>query len=141
MYTWNTTRSGESSSSSLSTCSSWIVTSSSASRYPSRVARPSGGNNEYLIGLQKGLLASVRAGRIILTLTIAPSVRSVPQVSRVMRLYSLSLLRGGHGRDGQVDPLDAIAGLRRFQRPGKDCQEPLRSLLETRSRLRDISRR
>ena len=37
------------------------------SRHVTRVARPSGGNSEYLMGRQNGLDASVRAGRIILT--------------------------------------------------------------------------
>src|SRR5262245_31694443 len=63
-----TTRSGESSRSRISTCSSWISTSSSP-RYAASVARPSGGNSEYLIGRQNGLFASVSAGRIILTFT------------------------------------------------------------------------
>jgi hypothetical protein len=43
------------------------VTSSSGSRYPARVARPRGGNSEYLMGRNSGLVASVRAGRIIVT--------------------------------------------------------------------------
>jgi hypothetical protein len=44
-----------------------MVTWSPSLRYPARVARPRGGNSEYFIGRQKGLLASVSAGRIILT--------------------------------------------------------------------------
>ena len=67
-YAWMTTRSGRSSSSSSrSTCSSQIRTSSSGRRYPASVARPSGGNSEYLIGRKNGLVASVNAGRIIVT--------------------------------------------------------------------------
>src|SRR5207248_6124515 len=64
-----TTRSGVLSRSSRSTCSSWISTWSSSRRYAASVARPSGGNSEYLIGRQNGLVASVSAGRIILTFT------------------------------------------------------------------------
>src|SRR5712691_6209384 len=44
------------------------MTSSSAPRYAESVARPSGGKSEYLIGRKNGLVASVRAGKIILTL-------------------------------------------------------------------------
>src|SRR5438552_4034101 len=63
-----TARSGRSSSrSSRRTCSSQIRTSSSGRRYPASVARPSGGNNEYLIGRKNGLVASVSAGRIMVT--------------------------------------------------------------------------
>src|SRR5437764_9497551 len=69
MYTWITTRSGSSSRLSRSTCSSQIETSSSGSRYDASVARPSGGKSEYLIGRNSGLVASVSAGKIILTLT------------------------------------------------------------------------
>src|SRR5215813_10629174 len=72
-----TTRSGSSSRSSVSTCSSCKHTSSSSLRYPARVASPSGGNSEYLIGRQKGLLASVSAGRIILTFIETPPQKSV----------------------------------------------------------------
>src|SRR3990172_1053587 len=61
------TRSGTSSKSSFSTCSSCRVTSSFSCKYPASVARPSGGKSEYLIGRQNGLVASVSAGRIILT--------------------------------------------------------------------------
>lgn len=43
------------------------LTSTSGSRYEASVARPSGGNKEYLIGRNSGLVASVRAGRIIFT--------------------------------------------------------------------------
>src|SRR6185369_7770282 len=39
--------------------------------YAASVASPSGGNNEYLIGRQNGLLASVRAGRIIFTFMVS----------------------------------------------------------------------
>ena len=35
------------------------------------VASPSGGNNEYFIGRQKGLFASVRAGSIILIFIVS----------------------------------------------------------------------
>src|SRR6266496_658953 len=62
-----TTRSGSSSRFNVSTCSSWSVTSLSSFRYAARVAKPRGGKREYLIGLQKGLFASVTAGKIILT--------------------------------------------------------------------------
>src|SRR5215510_14729109 len=62
-----TTRSGESSRSSRSTCSSCRHASSPSSRYAASVARPSGGNSEYLIGLQSGLVASVSAGRMNFT--------------------------------------------------------------------------
>src|SRR5215471_950689 len=67
MYTWITTRSGRSFRSSRSTCSSVIVTSSSAARYAARVASPNGGKSAYLIGRKRGLVASVREGRIIFT--------------------------------------------------------------------------
>src|SRR5579859_7441028 len=68
MYGWMTARSGRSSSSrSRSTCSSQMRTSSSGRRYPASVASPSGGKSEYLIGRKSGLVASVRAGRIIVT--------------------------------------------------------------------------
>src|SRR5256885_1563061 len=70
MYTWTTTRSGLSSMSSMlsfSTCSSVMVISSLSSRYAARVASPNGGNSEYLIGRNSGLVASVSAGRIIFT--------------------------------------------------------------------------
>src|SRR5262245_25890508 len=70
-----TTRSGSSSRSSVSTCSSCKRTSSSSTRYPARVASPSGGNREYLIGRQNGLLASVSAGKIILTFNWTPPTR------------------------------------------------------------------
>src|SRR5262245_31031270 len=65
-----TTRSGASLKSSFSTCSSTMLTSSSGFRYPASVARPSGGNNEYLMGRNSGLVASVKAGRIILILIL-----------------------------------------------------------------------
>src|SRR5215213_4728021 len=67
MYTWITTRSGRSSRSRGCTCSSTREISIAGSRYAASVARPSGGNNEYLIGRQNGPVASVSAGRIILT--------------------------------------------------------------------------
>ena len=41
--------------------------SRSESRYAARVAKPRGGNSEYLIGRQKGLVASVNAGRMSFT--------------------------------------------------------------------------
>src|SRR5438093_777219 len=62
-----TTRSGSSSIGTFSTCSSQIDTSSSSSRKPARVASPSGGKSEYLMGRKNGLVASVKAGRIIFT--------------------------------------------------------------------------
>src|ERR1700730_2534521 len=62
------TRSGWSLRSSFSTCSSCREISRSGSRYAARVARPSGGKSEYLIGRQYGLVASVSAGRINFTL-------------------------------------------------------------------------
>src|SRR5437868_5860045 len=71
MYTWITTSSGRSSMSFMpgfSTCSSVMVTSSLSSRYAARLASPNGGNREYLIGRNSGLVASVSAGRIIFTL-------------------------------------------------------------------------
>src|SRR5688500_5525646 len=71
MYTWLTTRSGVSFILRTSTCSSCISTSSSFVMYAASVARPRGGKSEYLIGRKNGLVASVSAGRIILTL-IAP---------------------------------------------------------------------
>jgi len=43
---------------------------SSGERYAASVARPSGGNNEYLIGRQKGLVASVSAGRMNFTRSV-----------------------------------------------------------------------
>src|SRR3990172_7499576 len=49
-----------------------MLTSSPGSRYPASVASPSGGNSEYLIGLQNGLFASVSAGSIIFTRTAPP---------------------------------------------------------------------
>src|SRR5262245_4456529 len=49
------------------TCSSSSQASSSGERYAARVARPSGGKSEYLIGRQYGSVASVRAGRISFT--------------------------------------------------------------------------
>src|SRR5207237_1532231 len=74
------TRSGSSLRSSFSTCSSCREISRSGSKYAARVARPRGGNNEYLIGRQKGLVASVNAGRMSFTrlideftLSVAPS--------------------------------------------------------------------
>jgi hypothetical protein len=39
--------------------------------WAARVASPRGGNNEYLMGRQKGLLASISAGRIIFTFITA----------------------------------------------------------------------
>ncbi len=66
MYTCMTTRSGASSVRSLSTCSSVMLTSSSAEVYAASVASPKGGNSEYLMGRKSGLVASVSAGRIIL---------------------------------------------------------------------------
>src|SRR6266568_189950 len=62
-----TTRSGTSSTRNRSTCSSTMTASSSGARYAASVARPSGGNSEYLMGRQYGLVASVRAGRMNLT--------------------------------------------------------------------------
>src|SRR5215471_21688129 len=50
-----------------STCSSTMTDSSSGRRYAASVASPSGGNREYLIGRQYGLVASVSAGRISFT--------------------------------------------------------------------------
>src|SRR5256886_4154072 len=68
MYAWITTRPGGSSPrSSRCTCSSRIRASSSGRRYPASVARPSGGKSEYLIVRKNGLVASVSAGRIIVT--------------------------------------------------------------------------
>src|SRR5260370_14276963 len=61
------TRSGSSFRSSFSTCSSCSEISMSGSRYAARVAKPRGGNNEYLTGRQKGLVASVNAGRMNFT--------------------------------------------------------------------------
>src|SRR6266567_8066499 len=52
-----------------STCSSTITAPSSGDKYAASVANPSGGNNEYLIGRQYGSVASVRAGRMNLTLS------------------------------------------------------------------------
>ena len=49
------------------TCSSTITASSSGRRYAASVARPSGGNSEYLIGRKYGLVASVSAGRTNVT--------------------------------------------------------------------------
>ena len=46
---------------------------------PASVARPSGGNSEYLIGRQNGLVASVSAGRIILTFIARPPRRRAPR--------------------------------------------------------------
>src|SRR6266571_5990565 len=75
------TSSGWSLRSSLSTCSSCREISRSGSKYAARVARPRGGNNEYLIGRQKGLVASVNAGRMsftrlidVFTLSVASSL-------------------------------------------------------------------
>src|SRR6185503_11855641 len=62
-----TTSSGSSSSESGSTCSSTIRASSASVRYPARVANPSGGNSEYLMGRKNGLCASVSDGRMSLT--------------------------------------------------------------------------
>src|ERR1700681_513099 len=67
MYTWIKTRSGLSSVCSGSTCSSTMTASSSERRKAARVANPKGGNKEYLIGRQYGLVASVSAGRINFT--------------------------------------------------------------------------
>jgi hypothetical protein len=50
-----------------------MVTSSVSSRYAASVARPSGGNREYLIGRKRGLFASVSAGRIIFTRMVEAS--------------------------------------------------------------------
>src|SRR6266496_2679331 len=52
-----------------STCSSTITAPSSGDKYAASVANPSGGNNEDLIGRQYGSVASVRAGRMNLTLS------------------------------------------------------------------------
>src|SRR6266852_6235784 len=98
-----TTRSGSSSRRSFSTCSSTIVTSASSGRYAARVARPSGGNSEYLIGRKNGLVASVRAGRIILTLITSRNGPRGDTVTR--RSHPISLLAGA--RPGAVDQADA----------------------------------
>src|SRR5450756_2862448 len=50
-----------------------MVTSSHGSRKPASVARPSGGNKEYLIGRNSGLVTSVNAGSTILTFTCTSS--------------------------------------------------------------------
>jgi hypothetical protein len=50
------------------------VISESSGRYAANVARPKGGKREYLIGLKKGLLASVKAGKIIITFTTTSPV-------------------------------------------------------------------
>src|SRR5436853_5821439 len=86
-----TTRSGASSSLSASTCSSCNDTSKSSSRYPARVAKPNGGKREYLTGLKKGLLASVKAGRIIFILIIQASL-AFSRVNRSQKLRSTSAL-------------------------------------------------
>ena len=52
-----------------------LAASSSSARWAARVARPSGGKREYLIGRKCGLVASVSAGRIILTLIDTPPPR------------------------------------------------------------------
>src|SRR3954453_9000023 len=64
-----TTRSGASSNVSGSTCSSTMIAQSSAERYAASVARPSGGNSEYLMGRQYGSVASVSAGRMNFTVS------------------------------------------------------------------------
>ena len=64
------TRSGKSSNFRVSTCSSTISISSSSPQKEASVANPSGGNKEYFIGLQYGLLASSSAGKINLIFTL-----------------------------------------------------------------------
>ena len=67
------TRSGASSVRICSTCSSTISASSSGDRNAARVASPSGGKSEYLIGRKNGLFASVSAGKKNLTFKAAPA--------------------------------------------------------------------
>src|SRR5437868_3956949 len=106
MYTWITTSSGRSSMSFMpgfSTCSSVMVTSSLSSRYAARVASPNGGNREYLIGRNSGLVASVSAGRIIFTLMPRGynGVLYIAKYSEGLARDSFPLLsRGGESRRG-----------------------------------------
>src|SRR5262245_24891946 len=118
MYTWITTRSGVSSVLSFSTCSSTMTASSSGERYAARVASPSGGKSEYLIGRQKGLVASVRAGRTNVTrrdrcaamslhckvICSGPDVKPAETaVRRDRRNRRAGFLRAGDGRDCRRD--------------------------------------
>src|SRR5205823_13354216 len=82
-----------------------------APRYAASVARPSGGNSEYLIGRKKGLVASVRAGRIIRTRS-----RRWLTSSATGRPSSLLLSRGNGGRAEQLARLEPVRHLGRGAR-------------------------
>src|SRR5438128_496473 len=96
-----TTRSGWSSRSSVSTCSSWMSTSSASRKYAARVARPSGGNNEYLIGLQERLvLVDDDGGRGVERLNVDDAQRDAAGVDeRLDPIGDVDELGGSDARD------------------------------------------
>ena len=82
-------QSGESSSLSGSTCSSTMTASSSGRDKQPMWPAPSGGNNEYLIGRQYGSLASVREGRMNLTLRGRPRGQSFEVPSHIAKYFAI----------------------------------------------------
>src|SRR3990170_596809 len=97
-----------------------MLTSSPGPRYPASVASPSGGNSEYLMGLQNGLFASVSAGRIIFT--------RIAHLSRDNRPTALLLRPLLPNHAGHCQPtrnrVNAIPSLKLLPAPAKHCQQP-----------------